>query len=52
MRRLDKTFRGPRIFVDPKEMALEERLDQLDDVIAFLQDIRKQIEEQLEREKA
>ena len=40
-------FKGPRIFIDQKDLALKERLEQLDQVIAFLQDIRKQIKEQL-----
>jgi hypothetical protein len=41
-------FKGPRIFVDPKEIALKERLAHLDEVIAFLQEIREQIMEQLD----
>ena len=40
-------FKGPRIFIDPKEIALKERLEHLDGVIAFLQEIRAQIMEQL-----
>jgi hypothetical protein len=45
-------FKGPRIFIDPKEIALEERLEHLDEVIAFLQEIRGQIMEQLDDQKA
>jgi len=44
---LTQTFKGPRIFIDPKEIALKERLEHLDGVIAFLQEIRAQIMEQL-----
>jgi hypothetical protein len=45
-------LKGPRIFIDPKEIALEERLEHLDEVIAFLQEIREQIREQLDDQKA
>jgi hypothetical protein len=44
-------FKGPRIFIDPKEIALKERLEHLDEVIAFLQEIRGQIMEQLDDQK-
>lgn len=45
-----QTFKGPRIFIDPKEISLKERLEHLNDVIAFLQEIRAQIIEQLDKD--
>jgi hypothetical protein len=47
-----QAFKGPRIFIDPKEIALKERLEHLDEVIAFLQEIRSQIMEQLDDKNA
>jgi hypothetical protein len=49
---LTQPFKGPRIFIDPKEIALNERLEHLDGVIAFLQEIRAQIMEQLDDKEA
>jgi hypothetical protein len=48
---MTQPFKGPRIFIDPKEIALKERLEHLDEVIAFLQEIRGQIIEQLDDQK-
>jgi hypothetical protein len=45
-------FKGPRIFIDPKEITLKERLENLEEVIAFLQEIREQIVEQLDHKNA
>ena len=49
---MTQTFKGPRIFIDPKKIALKERLEHLDGVIAFLQEIRAQIMEQLDDKEA
>ncbi len=45
-----QSLKGPRIFIDPKEIALKERLEHLDAAIAFLQEIREQIRDQLAQE--
>jgi hypothetical protein len=52
MKWMAQPFKGPRIFIDPKEIALKERLENLDEVIAFLQEIREQIVEQLDHKNA
>lgn len=48
---MEQAFKGPRIFIDPKEIALKERFEHLDEVVAFRQEIRAQIMQQLDDKK-